>query len=913
MKKALMVVTALAVGGLFAGTYTWTGKANDGLWYKAGNWTYDDGNGTVTDPAASAPAANCSDDIVIANGGTVEYVPGGDWSPWGTVTISGGSKLFQSGGNAWPNIQGSLILDGGTYLPGTAGRLRISGTLIMRNNAVIGDAPEYEFGSSAVFEIGEGCTYSFTNKGAGQTLRLMGGTVNVSGAFTTNPNDEYLGGMLTVGGEAISSEGTVFSAGTLVFNGEFRPRNGTVFAGADVTVKLFSPNTADTIFSIRAGSVKLVSKSNDGYWRAYDSSYLDFPASSTGALIVPYAYDAETSAATIFNRYFEGGKPYIRVASTPVGTLEAFQEKVLLSDAGSAEVGDETVSYTRIELVPPKSGAPVFDSWAASAQVAGDRASATFSATLADEGTPKAMLTLVYGTANGGTESTDAWQHQIDLENPGSGQTIEETVSDLEGVTCYWYAFVATNETAVVWTTPDKVLTPPTSPDEVVWIGSSSSSDSRVAANWFPARVPLATDTVVVSAPAAVSSELHWYPDTGTGSIAGWRQPAGSTGCSVCFHTTAEAPLTVAGDVSILSGTWTHTGPSENPETLLNVQIGGDLTVGASASIQVGTAETSADAKSRGYCRAAGPGYLRRAGASFAGEGGHITNTTGFVSYGSILNPVSYGSGGWGDGDQYAGGGVIKLSVGGDLVVDGTICSRGFGYALWGDYVGGAGSGGSVNITAASLAGSGSIDANGGNNGGYGPGSGGRVKIALTGADATFASFTGRIEAVGGGMENADHAKAFDVSPAAAGTVCLQAAGADPVVKVYNVFRYNGVDAEWRVATGEAIPSATHLPALQDGDELVALRKTQWEVSGNGALRLTSDVRIGSVALALGDGTQKIFLDGHTLTVATLTVGEKTLSGAHTAAELNEKIGAVVFVGEGLVVCGRQGLMVIVR
>lgn len=909
MKKLLTMAAMMAAGSLFAGTYTWTGAAGDGLWFTAGNWSFDDGAGVVTSPAAKAPTASCSDDIVIANGDTVEYVPGGDWVPSGTVTIGGGSKLFQSGGLAWPNIQGTLVLDGGTYDPGTAGRLRIYGTLIMRNHAVIGTAPEYEFGSSAVFEIGTGCSFSFTTKGSGQKLVLNGGTVNVSGAFTTNPDDEYAGGLLTVGGETISTAGTVFSAGTLIFNGEFRPRNGTVFEGADVTVGLFSPNTANTVFTLRGGSVKLASTSNDGYWRAETSTYMDIPANSTGALIVPYAYDAETSATTIYDRYFKGTTPYIRIAGAPVESLDAFKEMVVLSDAGQGEYGGATVSYTRIELVPPESGTPIFNSRSATVSVADEVASVTFTAKMDDAGVPEATLTLVYGTVDGGTEAKDAWQNQVVVSNPGSGGTVEKTISGFTGAMRYWYAFVAENETATTWTMPESILIPPTDPNEVLWVGTSNSTDSRVAENWLPARVPTATDTVVVLAPAAISTSLNWYSDTGAGTVAGWRQPEGFAAYPVYFHTKAEVPLAIAGDAELLSGTWTHSGPSATPETMLNIRVEGDLTVGAGASIQAGTAETGTDFRSRGYQRATGPGYQRLAGGSFAGEGGHITNTTGFVSYGSILDPLSYGSGGWGDGSQYAGGGIIKLSVGGTLTVDGCICSRGFGYALWGDFVGGAGSGGSINITAATMTGDGSIDANGGNNGGYGPGSGGRVKISLTGTDATFESFAGTIEAVGGGMQNATDTAAYDVSPAAAGTICLQTPEAAPVIKVYNVFRYGGVDTEWRVANGDAIPSATHLPAMIDGDERMALKPTQWELSGRGALRLTADVTIGSLDLVSDDGTQKVYLDGYTLTTSSLTVNGFSIDGEKTAEELNELLGAAIFEGEGKVFIPRCFLL----
>lgn len=909
MKKTLaMALSALAALGTatYAGTYTWTGNGNDGLWFSAGNWNYDG------EPAASAPARNTSDDIVIGNGDDVEYVPGGDWEPSGTVVISGGSRLYQTTGNAWPNIHGTLILDGGTYEPGTAGRLRIYGTLVMRNNAVIGAAPEYEFGSATVFEVGTGCAFSFTNKGSGQTLRLTGGDVAVSGTFTTNPDDQFTGGTLTVGGETISTAGTTFSGGTLVFNGEFRPRDGTVFDGADVTVRLFSPNTANTVFTIRCGSVKLASNANDGYWRAETSAYLDFPSSSTGALIVPYAYDAETSASTIYNRYFSGSTPYIRVAGAPVGTLDDFKNAIQLSDAGQGEFNGATISYTRIELVPPEAGAPVFDSHTASAAVAEGVVSATFSATLAEAGEPAATLTLVYGTVNGGTSSPDDWQNKLALTNPGSGQAATTSVTGLDGVAVYWYAFVASNETAAVWTAPESILTPPSSPDEVVWIGTSASTDSRVAANWLPARVPTATDTVVVTAPAAVAGSLHWYPDTGSGTVAAWRQPADGGSYPVYFHTTNGAPLTVSGDVTLLSGTWTHDGPAAEPAAMLNVLVGGDLTVGPGASIQTGIGDTGADVRARGFQRAAGPGYDRSAGAAHAGDGGHGTVAMEGTpaTYGSILNPATYGSGGWGDGTQYAGGGVIRIVVDGDLTVDGTICSRGFGYALWGDFVGGAGSGGSVNIAATSISGSGRIDANGGNNGGYGPGSGGRVRIALTGAGATFADFTGRIEAVGGSMQNATDAAANDIAPAAAGTVCLVASGARPVVKVYNVWRYGGTDAEWRVPDDPGVlPSATHLPAMQGGDGAAALKTTDWELTGHGAIRLTADTRIASLSIAASDGSQRIYTDGHALQVNSLRInGTELRSGRYTAAEL-----PAIVKGAGYVEVAAQRTVIFLR
>ena len=299
-------------------------------------------------------------------------------------------------------------------------------------------------------------------------------------------------------------------------------------------------------------------------------------------------------------------------------------------------------------------------------------------------------------------------------------------------------------------------------------------------------------------------------------------------------------------------------------------------------------------------------GFRADAGGSHAGDGGHATNMTGFVSYGSILDPLSWGSGAPGDGNAYAGGGVVKLVVGGTLANDGIIASRGFGYALEGF---GSGSGGSVNITAGALAGSGAIDANGGNNGLLGPGSGGRVKVALTGANASFAGFSGTIEAIGGSMQNQTQADTRDISPAAAGTVCLStAADTAPTVRVHNEFHYGNGPATWRVATDpDAVPSATHLPGMQNHDSPAALKRTRWELSGHGAVRLTSDVMVASLALASGDGTQMVYTDGFKLTTPTLSVNGVKLHGVYT------KGNAAWVAGDGSVTVGGSGFLVFVR
>ena len=124
---------------------------------------------------------------------------------------------------------------------------------------------------------------------------------------------------------------------------------------------------------------------------------------------------------------------------------------------------------------------------------------------------------------------------------------------------------------------------------------------------------------------------------------------------------------------------------------------------------------------------------------------------------------------------------------------------------------------------------------------------------------------------------------------------------------MYNVFRTASIDSNWRVATGEAIPSATHLPAMQDGDSLPALKHTEWNLSGHGAIRLTRDVQIASLSLTTDDGSQMIYTDGYNLKTAALYVNGTRLRGTYT------KDNAAWVDGEGSVTVGGSGFAVFVR
>lgn len=188
-----------------------------------------------------------------------------------------------------------------------------------------------------------------------------------------------------------------------------------------------------------------------------------------------------------------------------------------------------------------------------------------------------------------------------------------------------------------------------------------------------------------------------------------------------------------------------HSFYTGNASQRIDLAIAGDLTVEAGSSIT---------GSYRGYPRNQGPGaggpggYIGTDAGSggFGGNGGSSTGPGG-VAYGSYSQPSDWGSGGH---DLFfpggAGGGRIRLQVGGRLRVDGVIACDGDwpGVHPWGQA--GCGSGGSIWISAGTLEGSGSIHADGGGTPQLATGGGGG-RVAIYCADD---SFTGSITARGG-------------------------------------------------------------------------------------------------------------------------------------------------------------------
>ncbi len=160
----------------------------------------------------------------------------------------------------------------------------------------------------------------------------------------------------------------------------------------------------------------------------------------------------------------------------------------------------------------------------------------------------------------------------------------------------------------------------------------------------------------------------------------------------------------------------------------------------------------------QGFAQGRGPGAGFSAdefgsGAGHGGAGGASVTILGGFPYGSLTQPFERGSGGgFGFGpvhdDGSAGGGALRLRVGGTLTVNGRLSAD--GQTGWQDSSGG-GSGGSLWVTAGAVNGSGQITADGGAGEWFGGGGGGGGRVAIYYRTSDPANrFTGRLSAFGG-------------------------------------------------------------------------------------------------------------------------------------------------------------------
>lgn len=422
--------------------------------------------------------------------------------------------------------------------------------------------------------------------------------------------------------------------------------------------------------------------------------------------------------------------------------------------------------------------------------------------------------TLYWGTADGGTDK-NAWQQSMVFDPVASGQVFMTTVT-VASASTYYFRTVASNSYDEIWAIASQPFTTYAgSAQDRVWTGAGADSLASNPANWLDGIVPQAGDGVVLS--SDYPADMTW-DSAAPGTVASWSQGAGYTG-SVTFETvygeSGFTVFTITGDTSVHGGVWTHKANGTTEANRLAVGVGGNLTIGADAAV---------DVTGRGYVANSGPGKsgwnpgLGGGGATHGGVGGsynahHAPRTT----YGSVNAPENLGSGG---GNQNAsnpgiGGGAVKLAVGGATLLDGRITADGSSGAA-------GAAGGSVLLTTGSLSGNGTVTAAGGIGTSVGgAGGGGRVALILTGASSDFTNWHGETTAYG---TIGSGSTAFSVGFSAAGTVYLQAGSGDSTLVVDNNGLFIG-DTRYTL-----MPVATDLGAV---DSIVIRNK--------GVLALRSD------------------------------------------------------------------------
>ena len=257
-----------------------------------------------------------------------------------------------------------------------------------------------------------------------------------------------------------------------------------------------------------------------------------------------------------------------------------------------------------------------------------------------------------------------------------------------------------------------------------VWVASSAGLASD-GSNWSAGHSPTDSENVLFDGRFS-TADCEWN-SAASATVASWTQSSDYTG-TVTFKTTfpeastAFTVLTIKGDAVVGGGTWTlptATSAQTGPLYRIKASIGGSFTVASGASINV-----SGKAP-----------WTTESGGAY---GGSCDSTQ---AYGNVLEPSDPGQshktpgGATGENAHPAfGGGAVWLEVAGETTLDGSILANGVIHWGWDAY---CGSGGGIYLKTASLAGSGTISADGNSTGGSNGGSagaGGRISILLTGA-----------------------------------------------------------------------------------------------------------------------------------------------------------------------------------
>ena len=263
------------------------------------------------------------------------------------------------------------------------------------------------------------------------------------------------------------------------------------------------------------------------------------------------------------------------------------------------------------------------------------------------------------------------------------------------------------------------------------------------------------------------------------------------------------------------------------------------------------------------------------------GKGNYLSPTNFYYKgYDSVFSPSLPGCSGWYGNGSSESGGAFSLVVTGHLALDGSANAYGNPATGWADQNNAGGAGGSIDIMAGTISGSGTINANGGSISST-QGGGGRIAIKLTASGADFSHFAvSNVFASGRTYGNTANEK----TTSSAGTVYLQtAAEGDKCGTVYIA-----MSAGNRLANNT---NTTEMASLgYGGDAIADYRKVKYIVRDYGRAAVNADMKAASIEIA--DTNSSLDLEGHTLTVKSAKVGGVRLAPG------TYKAGSTVAIGE---------------
>ena len=477
-----------------------------------------------------------------------------------------------------------------------------------------------------------------------------------------------------------------------------------------------------------------------------------------------------------------------------------------------------------------------------------------------------------------------------------------------------------------------------------VWVaGAASDGLASTDANWSLGRAPVAGDAVRLGLWSV--ADLTWDA-AATHEVASWTQDADYAG-TVTFEIAREGAdvdegfnrFSVAGDVALLGGAWTHPaqGAANGADSLveryvLDVSAGGGFAIGAGAAIDVRAKGRRMYTGVPGWFGLAAHGGFAIHNESVRTNELPVAERTAAAPYGSILEPVATGAGAVTGTDVDAtagfGGGAILIAAAGNFVNDGLVRASGQVPVQKA-----GGSGGSVFVRAANILGTGSFDASGTASGGtasHAAGSGGRISLVATGAvGAGFAA----VDAHGSRAPDEWVLTRTDIYQGAAGTVWRRdAAGAELLVR--NVVPWTGIQSGTYYDLGKRVVAQTPVPGPDDDAAAfrAAASGATLRLAENARVRLAADVRARTLSVCTDAATPaSLDLHGRRIKVDAVVGSDGTsLAGAgvytladaiangwtwleDASAALDETGTAVEVPGTGELVVGMLPTVVVVK